>query len=134
MFSYKKIQIRPNASEWLTLLHIQWQPFHGGQLAGNECRKLLKNVDTLERLIQKHSFVPAILFIETFRKFNNVVKASSITPNIYSLLSYSTNYSTPHSSLGVYSVQATEALHHLFRAQWQKYKRLNGHPEYGDSL
>ena len=45
------IQIWPNVSDLLNLFHIQRQPFNGGKLAGNECRILLKNVDTLERLV-----------------------------------------------------------------------------------
>ena len=68
-------KIWTHAPEWLALLHIQQQPFHGGQLAGNECRKLLKNLDALERLAQQHSFFPAVPFIDTLRKFNGVVHA-----------------------------------------------------------
>ena len=71
-------KIWTHAPEWLSLLHIQQQPFHDGKLAGNECRKLLKNVDVLERLAQQHSFFPAVPFIDTLRKFNGVVLVLAI--------------------------------------------------------
>ena len=143
--------------EWLALFHIQQQLFHGGQLAGNECRKLLKNVDALERLAQQHSFFPAVPFIDTLRKFNGVVHAcfgntldysyaekieqfrvsylqlqgTTITPKVHAVIHHVPQFiQRRNSSLGIYSEQATEALHHLFRNNWQRYKRSSNHPDF----
>ena len=148
-------KIWKHAPEWLALLHIQQQPFHGGQLAGNECRKLLKNVDVLKRLAQQHSFFPAVPFIDTLRKFNGVVHAcfgntldysyaekieqfrvsylqlqgTTITPKVHAVIHHVPQFIQRHnSSLGIYSEQATEALHHLFRNNWQRFKRPRNQP------
>ena len=50
------------------------QPFHGGQFAVNDCRKLLKNVDTLQRLAKENCATAIFGIIDTLRKFNAVVK------------------------------------------------------------
>ena len=154
-------KIWTHAPEWLALLHIQQQPFLGGQLAGNERRKLLKNADVLERLAQQHSFFPSVPFIDTLRKFNGVVHAcfsntlyysyaekieqfrvsylqlqgTTITPEVHAVIHHVPQFIQRHnSSLGIYSEQATEALHYLFRNNWQRYKRPSNHPEYEDRL
>ena len=46
-------ELWPGAKQWPALLHIQLQPYHGGPFAGNECHKLLQNVDILQRLAEK---------------------------------------------------------------------------------
>ena len=60
-------QVWQNADEWPKMINIQQQPFHGGQFAGNECRKLLRNVDSLQQLAEKHACFLAFPFIETLR-------------------------------------------------------------------
>ena len=38
------------AVKWPAALHIQLSPYHESHFDGNECRKLLKNVDVLQQL------------------------------------------------------------------------------------
>ena len=38
---------------WPTKLNIQMQAFYGGQFAGNECNRLLQNVNILQRIVEK---------------------------------------------------------------------------------
>ena len=65
----------PRAKQWPALLHIQLQPHHRGQFAGNECHKLLQNVDILQRLAEKACAYEAQGFIKTFRNFRDNVSS-----------------------------------------------------------
>ena len=42
--------IWPKADDWPRLLHIQPQPHYEDHFAGNECHKLLKNIDLIQKL------------------------------------------------------------------------------------
>ena len=68
-------ELWPGAKQWPALLHIQLQPYHGGQFAGNECHKHLQNVDILQRLAEKACAYEAQGFIKTFRNFRDVVSS-----------------------------------------------------------
>ena len=149
------------ADEWPKALHIKPQPFHGGQFAGNECRKLLKNVDILQRLAEEDCAFNIFGIVDALRKFDAVVSACfgmTLEPDYYEKLSsFQASYLaldrvsvTPkvnavfyhikhfieknQDSLGKYSEQATEALHHSFKSHWSRYKRPVDHPEYGKWL
>ena len=117
-------------------------------------------MDVLERLAQQHSFFPAVPFIETLRKFNGVVHAcfgntldyyaekieqfrvsylqlqgTTINSKVHAVIHHVPQFiQRRNSSLGIYSEQATEALHHLFRKNWQRYERPSYHLEYEDRL
>ena len=56
--------------DWLASKHIVLEPYHGGQtLEGNDCSKVLRNLDNLEEVLpSKFS-----LFMATFRAFRDVV-------------------------------------------------------------
>ena len=56
-------------------LNIKCQPIHGDQFAGNECRKLLKNVDVLQQLAEKNCAFCVFGIIDTLQKFDAVVSA-----------------------------------------------------------
>ena len=43
----------PGAKEWPAELHIKLQSYHGGHFKGNDCHKLLKNIDILQRIAKK---------------------------------------------------------------------------------
>ena len=132
-------QVWQNADEWPKMINIQQQPFHGGQFAGNECRKLLRNVDSLQQLAEKHACFLAFPFIETLRKFDAIVHAcfgntlqqnycelieefkasylnlpnTSVTPKAHAVFFHVTQFIDRHNhSLGIFSEQATESLHH----------------------
>ena len=59
------------AEGWIQSFHVKKMDYHGGYFEGNDCRKILKKVDTLEERC------PDELqgFSNTFRLFDNVVKA-----------------------------------------------------------
>ena len=53
---YKSLKnVWPKASQWPAALYIDEEPFHGGHFAGNQCYKLLNNLDLLQHLAEKDS-------------------------------------------------------------------------------
>ena len=65
-------KVWPPILDWLSSKHITLEPYHGGRtLEGNECSKVLKNLDSLEEVI------PAkyALFLEVFKCFRDVVES-----------------------------------------------------------
>ena len=62
-------KVWPGSEEWLNGCHVKKSEYHGGQFEGNDCRKLLRNVDMLQELCphEYHQFVDA------FISFNDVV-------------------------------------------------------------
>ncbi len=153
-------ELWPGAKEWPTLLHIQLQPYHGGHFAGNECHKLLQNIDILQRLAEKACAYQALGFIETLRNFRDVVNACfgsalqrdfkekiekfrtsylflpiTVTPKVHAVFYHVAEFVEKHqTSLGIFSEQATEALHSKFKVHWERYKRIPDHPDYGKQL
>ena len=69
------MEVWTNAIECPKALHIQIQPFHGDHFAGNDCHKLLKNIDLLQRLAMSECVFQVFGLIETFQKFGVVVTA-----------------------------------------------------------
>ena len=65
-----------NSLQGPKMMNFQPQPFHGGQFAGNECRKFFRNVGLLQQLAEKHACFLAFPFIDRLRKFDAVVHAS----------------------------------------------------------
>ena len=60
----------PPIIDWLSSKHIVLEPYHGGQtLEGNDCSKVLRNLDNLEE-VSPSKFS---LFMATFRAFRDVV-------------------------------------------------------------
>lgn len=151
----------PKADDWPRSLHIKSQPFHGGQFAGNECRKLLKNVDVLRQLAEQDCAFNIFGIINTLQKFDAVVSSCfgstldphfaskiqafrasylslqgvSVTPKVHAVFFHVEDVILlKKESLGKYSEHATEALHHSFKYHWERYKKPNNHPEYAKWL
>ena len=59
----------PGAKECPAELHIQLQQYYGGHFNGNDCHKLLKNIDILQRMAEKACAYEVFGFIETPRHF-----------------------------------------------------------------
>ena len=55
----------PKADDWLQALHIKQHPFYGGHFVGNDCNKLLKNLDLLQTISEKDIAFQAFPIIET---------------------------------------------------------------------
>ena len=58
--------------EWIKRLHIKREEYHVGSFNGNDCRKLLKNINILEQIAPSPS-VKIKAFIDAFKAFNDVV-------------------------------------------------------------
>ena len=61
-------------SIWLKEIKIVSEPYHGGQLKGPECQKILKNILSLQQFSEKHAVFEAIEVINCLRKFNSAVE------------------------------------------------------------
>ena len=120
----------------------QKQPYHGGEFVGNECHKLLKYMDVLQRIVEREKADHKLDFVKTFQHFKSVVSSCfGMTLNTvyvqhikdfkssYLQLLISINpkahaefYHVPEfialkgTALGIFSEQSTEALHSTFSA------------------
>ena len=56
-------------------LHIQEEPYYGGQFPGNQFHTLINNVDLLQRMPEQDSAFRVFDFIDTFRKLQSVATA-----------------------------------------------------------
>ena len=152
--------IWPQCKEWPKKLHIQEQPYHGGHFAGNDCHKLLQNVDLLQQMAENSGAFQVMGFVETLRKFRLVVSSCfgntldesystkiddfknaylslniSVTPKAHAVFYHITHFiRRKKTSLGLYSEQATEALHSNFHPHWARYKHNPLHPNYSKQL
>ena len=56
---------------WLTSIHVKKADYFGGTFEGNDCRKMLKNIEKLENIC------PDMFrgYVDTFKKFNEVVSS-----------------------------------------------------------
>ena len=158
---FKKLcDLWPVAKEWPASLHIPLQPFHGGHYNGNDCMKLLRGLDKLQKLSEKHRFATADGFIQALSDFKEVVVACfgndldpdfeskisnfkriytslqvSITPKVHAVFYHVPQFiKIKKLSLGLFSEQATEALHSNFKPHWARYKRELSNPEYSNQL
>ena len=76
---YKTLKVGwPKAIKRLAALHIQEELYHGSHFAGNECYKLINNLDLLQQLAEKDSAFQVFGFVETFQKFQAVVSLSYV--------------------------------------------------------
>ena len=143
------LDLWPGLKEWPTLLHIQFQPYHGGHFADNECHKLLQNLDILQRLAEKTCAYQAFGFIETLRHFKEVISSCYGTTLQEDLKDKIHHFKTSflflpisvaefvvkhRTSPGIFSEQDIEALHSKFKVHWKRYKCIPDHPDYGKQL
>ena len=69
-------KIWEGATEWPIRLHLKIHHYHSGEFIGNDCLKLLSNVDLLQELVTTKKLTPAVGFARTFKYFNDVVQSS----------------------------------------------------------
>ena len=60
---------------WPLLLKLKLQPYHCGEFVGNDCHKLLKNMDVLERNVEREKADHVLGFVKTFQHFKSVVSS-----------------------------------------------------------
>ena len=98
----------PETDDWLSSINIAFQPMHGLQLAGNECRKMLKpTANGLSEVVQPY----ADLFIQ----FDKVVKSCFGNELIPDYKEHIETFAKMYTELGL-SVRATKfhiLCHHI---------------------
>ena len=64
--------IFPQAIEWPQFLAIDFRKIHGGEFVGNDCKRLLSNVDFLQSLAVNYANLLAMPFVDAFKSLNKV--------------------------------------------------------------
>lgn len=148
-----------NVSLWLKKINVDQRNYHHGSFVGNDCFKMLKNVDILQHIapldMQKyvhvlrclHKIVVACFGMELDPDFEDCIKdfkevyltlGISVTPKVHILIEHVPGFCLNQGrSLGLYSEQALESCHYDFQKNcWEKqgYKRSIGHPDYAEKL
>ena len=145
----------PGLEAWLQSIHVKKTEYHGGQFEGNDCRKILKKLDSLEARCPVE-FRP---FISAFRSFNDVVEACygnkladdyvakirrfqtdymklgiSVTPKIHAVFFHIEEFCEfSGMALGPFSEQTAESLHQEFEKCWENfYIKDFDNPSYPD--
>ena len=148
---------------WLTQINIKQKKYHRGAFVGNDCIKMLKNVDRLQQIAEFHNMHIIKKYVHILRCLYDVVKSCfgmkldveyekyinifqnvykdlgiSTTPKVHILIEHVPEFIKKHNrSLGWYSEQALETTHYDFKRNcWEKqgYKRKIGHPDYAQNL
>ena len=146
----------PENETWTKSCNVKKTDYHGGQFTGNDCRKLLKNVDKIENptgMVRN--------YVDAFDAFNDVVNACygdqlmddyvekiklfsivynklriNITPKIHAVVYHIEEFCTlTGRGLAPWSEQTVEAAHHDFNKTWENFKVKDmENPVYGDYL
>ena len=147
----------PRSEEWLKSCFIKRSEYHGGSFEGNECRKLLKNIESLKQLCPP-KYTP---FVDMFSSFNDVITSCygselhasykrniqtfqrnylkleiSVTPKVHAVFFHVQEFcELTKMGLGPWSEQTSESHHHKFTKCWEKYiTKDTEHPQYGKHL
>ncbi len=127
----------PGIDAWLASINITKSDYFGGCFEGNDARKILKNISSLEERCSED----LRSYIETFRKFDDVVSSCyrhdlaenykdniaefsslffnlmiSVTPKIHAVMYHIEEFCDySGTGLGPYSEQTSESLHQEFK-------------------
>ena len=133
----------PALEAWLQSIHVKKTDYHGGQFEGNDCKKILNKMDSLEERIP-NEFLP---FITAFRSFNEVREACygsklaldyldkinkfridylklgiSVTPKVHAVFFHIEDFCEYSGmALGDFSEQTAESLHKEFEKCWENF-------------
>ena len=129
-------KVWPGSEAWLKACFVKKEEYHGGAFEGNDCRKLLKNIDSLREICpEKHQD-----FVRTYSNFNDVVTSCygtnlhknfkhniakfkreylklniSVTPKVHAVFYHVVEFCDwKKMGLGPWSEQTSESLHHEF--------------------
>ena len=129
---------------------------YGGSFDGNACKKLLCHIDLLDSLVPLHCKA----FVTAFKCLNDTISACfstdlkynfneeidkfrisfldlgiSVTPKIHAIFYHVSEFcSSACTGLGKFSEQASEAVHHKFSVEWERFKVLDIHPDFPGRL
>jgi len=108
----------PETDDWLSSINIAFQPMHGLQLAGNECRKMLKpkNVNVLMQQATENGVFEVVQpYADLFIQFDKVVKSCFGNELIPDYKEHIETFAKMYTELGL-SVRATKfhiLCHHI---------------------
>ena len=138
-------KVWPESERWLDSCSVKKEEYHGGTFAGNESRKLLKNVDRLEALEPPTQCRKIICALKSFNevvascfgrelKPNYLEKISdfkhhymkigiSVTPKVHAVFYHVAEFcALKGMGLGPWSEQTGESVHHDFKETWKNFK------------
>ena len=145
------------SGRWLKSCNARKTEYHGGSFAGNDSRKLLRNVQCLEDMCPdscKNYFDAFKCFdavVSTYYgdklspDFKQKIEAFSksylnlninVTPNIHAVMHHVVEFcELTGRGLAPWSQQTGESLHHDFKQIWEKFQFKDfEHPLYGEHL
>ena len=131
----------PNVSLWLSHINIKPKNYHHGAFVGNDCLKMLKNVDSLQQMAEVHNIHVIQKYVHALRSLYNVVVSCfgmvldqkynayinifkdiykdlgiSVTPKVHILINHVPEFLKKHNrSLGWYSEQTLGSIHYDFK-------------------
>ena len=130
--------------------------YRGTSMEGNQCKKLLQKVDALKQVLPVHlqKFATALETFNAVRMscFGNVLELSykddinhfkdayklleiDISPKLHTIFDHIEDFCSPReAALGIYSEQASEAVHSDFKHTWKRYSVAQTHAHFGDHL
>ena len=137
-------KVWPESEQWLDSCNVKKEEYHGGTFAGNESRKLLKNVGRLEALSPP---TQCDNFVSAFKSFNEVVTSCygkelrpdfherikifardymrlgiTVTPKVHAVMYHVGEFCIlTGMGLAPWSVQTGESVHHDFKETWSKF-------------
>lgn len=160
----KLLKAIPNAKAWPESLHLHQESYHGSGYEGNECQKLLKNVERLEDLLVNLNQIEEgqryILVFRTFNqvnveyskesvqvpmlkdavfKFEKAWRACSLPaiPKVHLIVDHLEDFVTSrgNQNMKLYAEQAHETLHSEYQRTWDRYAVKDiSNPNYETSL
>ena len=155
---YSELQkLFPQLDQWPAALYIQQESYHGNTFEGNECNRLLKNLDMLRNMLPPHliSYYECFLafrdamhaclgysidpdFKEKVSKFEQTYMALdiSVTTKVHIMTRHVPEYLEKHCKpLGHFSEQVVEQCHAKFDRLFNSYRIKNiQHPNYLEHL
>ena len=145
-----------NARKWCFINNIEPTGYHGDALNGPNCIRLLSKINELLDLMPENlkKFAIALIALDSVRKacfgqkldpdFGKKIKyfekrykdlGISITPKAHILFTHVFEWCTIYQeSLGIYSEQSGESLHHDFKSVWANFYRPSTHKDYKKQL
>ena len=147
----------PGSVAWSDACYVKKTEYHGGSFEGNDCRKLLKNIN----LLQERCPEEFKMFAYAFSLFNDIVVACfgetlaenykeviakftqaymqlniSITPKVHAVMFHVEEFcSMTGRGLGPWSEQTSESLHREFTKCWENFLiKDSDNPRYGKRL
>ena len=149
------------ATEWAKQCYVYRVDVYRGKLGfqGNQCKKLLNNVDSLEKLFAANQTI-GLEYVDAYKKLLNVVNSCftnilqddyktsldefkesfqklkiPVTPKIHAIFFHVEEFCLSHGlGLGFFNEQAFESVHHDYSQTWTKYKVMMDNPKYGERL